>query len=231
MTTSFAPGDAIQKGAVFDLAVLPKVDFTGADLEGASLDDAQLQGAFLGRAQLQGASLEGANLKGAYFGDTELQGASLDHAQLQGASFYCAQLQGASLEAAVLEATDLRFAYLWRTSRPNQPSVSAIRMSDESWRPEWKPEEDEKAKEDGPQPWNDMEYDNCGPQSGCFPRAIFATKRWNASKVSTARSPTRRWRPAIPQLRRRPRPRCGETRWRTQPRETERPTLTHLPKH
>jgi uncharacterized protein YjbI with pentapeptide repeats len=80
------------KGAIFDLANLPKVDFAGAHLRGASLQEAQLQGAsFLG-AHLQGASLERA----------QLQGVSLEHAELQGAPLFEAQLQGASLEGASL---------------------------------------------------------------------------------------------------------------------------------
>jgi hypothetical protein len=45
------------RGAIFDLATLPKVDFEGADLQGASLNGAQLQGASLNNAQVQGASL------------------------------------------------------------------------------------------------------------------------------------------------------------------------------
>ncbi len=74
-------------GAIFDLASLPKVDFEGAQLRGASLRWAQLDRASFDQAQLQGASLDYA----------QLQGASLEGAQLQGASFFGAQLHGASL--------------------------------------------------------------------------------------------------------------------------------------
>ena len=171
------------RGAIFDFASLPKVDFEGADLQGASLHDAQLQGASLydaqlqgarlDGAQLQGARLDGAHLRGASLYDAQLQGASLwgahlqgaslDRAQLQGASLWDAQLQGASLDSAglqgaglqsaALEATDLTGAYLWRTNRPDSPpKVTAIRMSGETWLPEWI---DAHAKR---QPWDDKAY-------------------------------------------------------------------------
>ena len=53
------------KGAILALAIVPKVDFEGADLEDASLDHAQRQGASLQYARLEGASLREALLQGA----------------------------------------------------------------------------------------------------------------------------------------------------------------------
>jgi uncharacterized protein YjbI with pentapeptide repeats len=130
------------KGAILDLAILPKVDFTGAEFQGASLSDAQLQrasltgaelqGASLDRAQLQdasldgaqlqraslevahlkGASLDGALLQGAFLLGAQLQGASLRHSKLHGASLDGAQLQGASLEEAQLQGALLARAQL-----------------------------------------------------------------------------------------------------------------------
>ncbi len=100
------------KGAIFDLAILPKVDFKGAKLEAARLestdlpdtrlDDAELQGASLARSRLRGASLSAARLEGASLSDAELQGASLAGAQLQGASLVGAKLQGARLDCEAL---------------------------------------------------------------------------------------------------------------------------------
>jgi uncharacterized protein YjbI with pentapeptide repeats len=49
----------------------------------------------------------------------KLQGASLGTAQLEGASLDYAQLEGAWLgwaQRAVVKATDLSYAFLWRTS-------------------------------------------------------------------------------------------------------------------
>ena len=61
-----------------------------ADLQGAYLQYADLQGADLQRAYLQCADLQGADLQGAY-----LQGAYLQYADLQGAYLQGAYLQGA----------------------------------------------------------------------------------------------------------------------------------------
>jgi hypothetical protein len=49
------------RGAIFDIAVLPSVDFTGADLRSAGLFAAKLQGAWFDHAELQGASFEAAH--------------------------------------------------------------------------------------------------------------------------------------------------------------------------
>ena len=138
----FVAGQRDLRGAIFDNAILTKVDFTGADLQGASLENAQLQGASLQSAQLQGAqlgsaqlqggtlafaklqgaslagadlqgaSLAAAHLQGAELGDTKLQGASLENAQLQGASLLNAQLQGAWLLGAQLQGAGLHNARL-----------------------------------------------------------------------------------------------------------------------
>jgi Pentapeptide repeats (8 copies) len=210
------------KGAIFDFATLPKVDFDAADLRDASLDGAQLQGALLNRAQLQGASLWGAGLQGASLNNAQLQGAQLstalfqgaqlifaqlqgasfgtaqlqgarlsrpelggaelsytrlqgawvDGAYLQGASLRSAQLQGASLERSTLDATDLSDAYLWRTNRSELPStVAALRMSGESWAPEWWDEEGKR------QPWDDKAYQALRTTIASFPRGSFVTRR------------------------------------------------------
>jgi uncharacterized protein YjbI with pentapeptide repeats len=95
------------KGARFDFATLPKVDFEYAELEDASLDSAQLRGASFYRTQLQGASLNNAYLQGTSLDDAELQGAKLNGAQLQGASLNHAELQNAVLNGAQLQGASL----------------------------------------------------------------------------------------------------------------------------
>ena len=100
------------RGAIFDFASLPKVDFEGSDLQDASLQSAQLQGATLFYAKLQGARLFVAQLQGASLVLAQLQGAALDTAQLQGAPLGNAQLQGASLTNAQLQGAKLEFARL-----------------------------------------------------------------------------------------------------------------------
>jgi hypothetical protein len=104
--------DAQLQGASLDYAQLQGVSFTSAQLQGASLAGAELQGVSFTSAQLQGASLAGAQLQGASLDEAQLQGASLVGAQLQGASLDYAQLQGASLDAAQLQGTSLRGARL-----------------------------------------------------------------------------------------------------------------------
>jgi uncharacterized protein YjbI with pentapeptide repeats len=137
------------KGAIFELANLPKVDFTdsslqnstftdatvqgssfdGANLEGSSLYQARLQGvslsgatlwnAILNLAKLQGANLDFAKLQGAWLQRSELKGATLFNAELQGVNFDMAQLQGANLSDANLQGASLYYANLQGTSLAN----------------------------------------------------------------------------------------------------------------
>jgi uncharacterized protein YjbI with pentapeptide repeats len=118
----FVAGNRNLRGAILDNAILTKVDFTGADLQGASLlsaqlqgaslRNAQLQGAQLGLAQLQGATLDFAKLQGASLVGADLQGAALAYAQLKGAELGDIKLQGASLEGAQLQSASLLNAQL-----------------------------------------------------------------------------------------------------------------------
>jgi hypothetical protein len=92
----------------------------GADLTGARLDEALLEGAQLAQARLSGATLasarldradlSGAELSGANFLLASLQGADLTGAKMQMADFASAALQGANLSLARLEGTVLRDA-------------------------------------------------------------------------------------------------------------------------
>jgi Pentapeptide repeats (8 copies) len=199
----FRANDRDLKGAIFDLASLPKVDFTGSSLEGASLNSARLQGASLDRArlqgasldyaqlqgaslfeaQLQGATLDDAELQGASLNRAQLQGASLEHAQLQGASLAGAQLQGASLQLADLLATDLSSAALWRTNRQFRyadelTTLAAVRLPDSPDR--WRPTSADL------KPWNEQAYRTRASRWRVCPLAHCATRRWRALGSSTA---------------------------------------------
>ena len=99
-------------GAMFDNAVLRKIDFEGAQLRGASFFRSQLQGASLIHAHLQGATFLFAQLQGALLQQAQLQGAALPAVQGQGADFANAQLQGARLEDAYLQGASLAGAQL-----------------------------------------------------------------------------------------------------------------------
>jgi uncharacterized protein YjbI with pentapeptide repeats len=122
----FLARDRDLKGAIFDFAGLPKIDFTGANLEGASLEhaqldhvsfeDAQLRHALLSYAQLNEALLNRAHLQGAILERVNLQNSSLDGAELQLSWLDYADLRGASLKQAQLGGARLVFAQLQNTS-------------------------------------------------------------------------------------------------------------------
>lgn len=93
-------------------AYLRDSDFTGIDLHGAVLADADLRGAtFAGGSlrcvDLTGADLTGANLTEATLAHADLTGADLTRADLTDADAGYASLDGATLTDAVLTAVDL----------------------------------------------------------------------------------------------------------------------------
>jgi len=114
------------KGATFDLATLPKVDFNGSQLQGASFLQAQLQDTSFDGAQLQGVWLDGAELQGASLTSAQLQGAALKAAQLQNATLWFAQLQGAWLDGAHLQGSSLDSAQLQGASLNNTQLQGAL---------------------------------------------------------------------------------------------------------
>jgi len=87
-----------------------RADLRGADLRGAFLQGANLRGADLQGAVLRGANLQGADLQGAFLRGANLQGANLRGADLQGAFLQHANLQGANLRGAVLRGANLQGA-------------------------------------------------------------------------------------------------------------------------
>jgi uncharacterized protein YjbI with pentapeptide repeats len=86
----------------------------GANLEGAWLLNAQLQGARLGVANLRGAILQRAQLQGASLSDAWLEAANLREAKLQGANLRGAWLQGTDLGRAQLQGANLAGAHMER---------------------------------------------------------------------------------------------------------------------
>ncbi|MCL2508889.1 MAG: pentapeptide repeat-containing protein [Oscillospiraceae bacterium] len=105
----------VLEGLFAIVVTLFKMNFKGANLVWAELQDANLrvanlQGADLRSANLQGADLRWAELQGADLGSANLQGADLRWAELQGADLRSANLQGADLRSANLRGADLRWA-------------------------------------------------------------------------------------------------------------------------
>ena len=98
--------------AVLTDATLPRMDFSWADLRGASFLRARAQGTWFDHAELSGAVLDQASLQGASFYGARMLGASLDGAALQGGQLAAAQLKGAWLGGAVLDAASLASADL-----------------------------------------------------------------------------------------------------------------------
>jgi uncharacterized protein YjbI with pentapeptide repeats len=86
---------------------LNRVDLTGAELEGANLERADLSGTILVGANLNSANLEQADLSGAI-----LAGANLKFAKLERAMLIKVDLTGAELEGANLASADLSGAIL-----------------------------------------------------------------------------------------------------------------------
>ena len=80
-----------------------KQNLTNADLEGANLKDAYLEG-----ANLNGANLEGANLKDAYLNGAYLKGADLEGAYLGSAYLGGADLNGANFKNSTISINNKR---------------------------------------------------------------------------------------------------------------------------
>lgn len=85
----------------------PGLDLRGADLSGANLTEAKLQGCDLTGADLSWANLWGADLRDCNLSQASLNNANLWEANLVGANLSCANLTGASLWRAHLNHSDL----------------------------------------------------------------------------------------------------------------------------
>jgi len=110
------PQCADLRGAQLRFAQLQGAALSGAQLKGANLMEAQLQGADLQGAQLGDANLFWAKLDGAFMWDVQLQRADLRHAILDGADMSRAQLQGANFQEASLIGADLSGSSLGQTN-------------------------------------------------------------------------------------------------------------------
>jgi uncharacterized protein YjbI with pentapeptide repeats len=113
-------------GAIFDLAILPKVDFAHANLQNARFNQAQLQGGLFDGANLQRAELFGAQLQNASLSHAQLQGARLEFVQLQGAVLSFAHLQGSVLDGAHLQGASLDLAELQGASLRNTQGDACV---------------------------------------------------------------------------------------------------------
>jgi hypothetical protein len=91
--------------------IIPRVDFSGANLSHVNLSCANLSCANLSRANLSRAVLSCANLSRAVLSCANLRGANLYVADLSGANLYGADLFRANLSGANLSGANLYGAY------------------------------------------------------------------------------------------------------------------------
>lgn len=111
-------------------AQLQGAHLIGAQLQGANLSRAQLQGAYLSVAELQGADLREAQMQGADLSVAGLQGADLSEAQLQGAVLSMAQLQGADLRKAQMQGVVLQMSGLWNVQANSDTQLALADLRD-----------------------------------------------------------------------------------------------------
>jgi uncharacterized protein YjbI with pentapeptide repeats len=78
------------------------VDWSGQNLDGASLVGAQLQGANLARTSCRGASFASANLRDAMLRNADFSGADLTGANLDGAILEDTRFEGANLTGIIV---------------------------------------------------------------------------------------------------------------------------------
>lgn len=91
-------------------ADLRGLNLAGRNLSHMILNNAQMQGAFLFEAHMQGTDLVSANIQGAIFLHTQMQKANLTFSKMQGADLDGAQMQGANLLYATMQGADLSHA-------------------------------------------------------------------------------------------------------------------------
>lgn len=95
-------------GKSFYQAKLPKVNFRGANLQGADLGAADLRGADLSNADLTGGNVSRADLTGA-----NLKGANLTNVDMKWTILRGADLTGATLKGAILSFAPYDQATKW----------------------------------------------------------------------------------------------------------------------
>ena len=95
--TAIYGADAETIKIAVEMAVVAKINLSGADLSGADLSGAELFRAELFRAYLSGAYLSGADLSRAYMSGADLSRANLSRADLSRANLSRADLSGAYL--------------------------------------------------------------------------------------------------------------------------------------
>ncbi|KAF0180975.1 MAG: pentapeptide repeat-containing protein [Hyphomonadaceae bacterium] len=108
--TGASISDAQCDGATFAGAVMTNVDGSRAHLNDADFGNTEMPGADFTQARMRGASFAGAKAMNATFLRTDLRGASMMFARLDGADFTQAEMHGADLTNATLSGANLSTA-------------------------------------------------------------------------------------------------------------------------
>ena len=127
------PGERDQNGIesadeIFPDSQLPIIDLFGADLSGADLNEAFLEGIDLFKADLTGANLKFADLNAAQLAFANLEGANLQGSDLSNANLSFANLKGVDLRGefeAFLDGANLEFSDLTGANVTNQQIAQA----------------------------------------------------------------------------------------------------------
>lgn len=109
----------LNRSGVTDGIELPEAYLEGASLENVQLNDSNLWGARLKQATLRHAQFTGSILAGANFEEAELESARFEGADLRGANLRGADMERAHLEQADLRGTNLENADLQYSSLSN----------------------------------------------------------------------------------------------------------------
>ncbi len=111
------------------MAQLARASFHWTHLEGAVLDETDLERATFNQSLLEGASLRAAYLPRVFLSGAFLMGADLEYAHLKEAILRGALLMGARLTAANLEGANLRGAHMdGMVYAPDEPSLARVRQ-------------------------------------------------------------------------------------------------------
>jgi uncharacterized protein YjbI with pentapeptide repeats len=103
------------KGAILSEARLENARMSFAVLSGARLDDIKMSGAYLNEAEMQSCYLKGADLQRAYLIGTDLRQSYLGEANLDATILRQANLEGANLTGCHMYATNLSEVNLFKS--------------------------------------------------------------------------------------------------------------------
>ena len=125
----FRSADLRESEFIKAILVSGELIFQCADLSGAQLSNAKLDGTNFIRSRLNNAELDGGDFHGSNFNWANLAGADLNNANLANATFLKADLTGAILTDAFLENVDFLQANLTNANLKKARAVDEVQLS------------------------------------------------------------------------------------------------------